>query len=213
MGFFKLICYLLLGTHKILKSFIYCNLQFKVAVKISKLLFLENLKLYCLVSLISVLFFNLDCFNLFPWCRDQIGITLWQREKLGVLCVKYKPCVCVCQESMKMMGLSNWLHWTAWFVKYFLFLMISVTIMTVFYSIKVGPKLENVIGKTDPTVVFVFLILYAISSIMFCFFISVFFSTGECRCFQMWDGEGRKEMFYLMTHSSHFIYSHMVSDI
>ncbi|XP_041362406.1 phospholipid-transporting ATPase ABCA3-like [Gigantopelta aegis] len=83
------------------------------------------------------------------------------------------------KESMKMMGLSNWLHWTAWFVKYFLFLMVSVIIMTVFYSIKVGPKLENVIGKTAPTVLFVFLILYAISTIMFCFFISVFFSTAN----------------------------------
>ena len=27
------------------------------------------------------------------------------------------------------------------------------------------------------------------------------------------DQEGRKEMFYLMTHSTHFIYSYMVSDI
>ena len=28
-----------------------------------------------------------------------------------------------------------------------------------------------------------------------------------------WENEGRKEMFYLMTHSTHFIYSYMASDI
>ena len=27
------------------------------------------------------------------------------------------------------------------------------------------------------------------------------------------DSEGRKEMFYLMTHSTHFIYGYMASDV
>ena len=34
------------------------------------------------------------------------------------------------KESMKMMGLANWVHWLAWFTKNFIFLLISVIIIT-----------------------------------------------------------------------------------
>ena len=34
-----------------------------------------------------------------------------------------------------------------------------------------------------------------------------------CVCVCVIDYEGRKEMFYLATHSNHFIYGYMVSDI
>ena len=37
---------------------------------------------------------------------------------------------CRLKESMKMMGLSNWIHWLAWFSKCFLFLFISVALVT-----------------------------------------------------------------------------------
>lgn len=39
------------------------------------------------------------------------------------------------QESMKMMGLPNWLHWTAWFVQSFLLLLISIILMTIFLKV------------------------------------------------------------------------------
>jgi ATP-binding cassette subfamily A (ABC1) protein 3 len=76
-----------------------------------------------------------------------------------------------------MMGVNNWLHWAAWFVKYFLFLLITVAIMTLFLCIqtKKGP----VIGKTDPSIVFVFLMVYSICTISFCFAVSVFFVKGK----------------------------------
>ena len=81
------------------------------------------------------------------------------------------------QESMKMMGLNNWLHWLAWFVKYLLFMLVTVLIMLLFFSIQTsrGP----VIGNTSPTVLFVFLMLYAVSTISFCFAVSTFFSKGR----------------------------------
>ena len=44
------------------------------------------------------------------------------------------------QETLKMMGIGSWLQWLAWFVKYFLFLLIAVAIMTLFFSIKVSIK-------------------------------------------------------------------------
>ncbi|KAL3876097.1 hypothetical protein ACJMK2_033975 [Sinanodonta woodiana] len=81
------------------------------------------------------------------------------------------------KESMKMMGLSNWLHWLAWFTKYFLFLLITVGIITLFVCVKTNKG--SVIGETDPSFILVFLMIYAISTIFFCFAISVFFSTAN----------------------------------
>ncbi|CAL4103477.1 unnamed protein product [Meganyctiphanes norvegica] len=35
------------------------------------------------------------------------------------------------KESMKMMGLPNWLHWLAWFIKSFMFLIVSTILITI----------------------------------------------------------------------------------
>ena len=79
---------------------------------------------------------------------------------------------------MKMMGLSGWLHWSAWFTKYFIFLLITVTFGTIFFTVKFNSN-GRVLNQTSPTVFFVFLMLYAVSSIMFCFLVSVFFSKAN----------------------------------
>ena len=75
------------------------------------------------------------------------------------------------------MGMPGWLHWAAWFCKYFSFLMINVVVMTVFYSLDFGKG--AVVNKMDPSLLLVFFILYTISVILFCFAVSVFFSSGE----------------------------------
>ncbi|KAM7436905.1 hypothetical protein ABFA07_013407 [Porites harrisoni] len=73
------------------------------------------------------------------------------------------------KESMKMMGLPNWVHWTAWFTKNLLFLLISVVIFVI--------VLKVVVFKySDVTVLFVLFLLYIFASILFCFCVSVFFS-------------------------------------
>eukprot|EP00051_Salpingoeca_urceolata_P027249 m.480607 g.480607 ORF g.480607 m.480607 type:complete len:1709 (+) comp21902_c0_seq1:465-5591(+) len=77
------------------------------------------------------------------------------------------------KESMKMMGLRNFIHWAAWFVQYFLFLMIGVVLMTILMS--AGKLLKF----SDMSIIFVYLMLYAVSTIALCFFISVFFSTAS----------------------------------
>lgn len=74
------------------------------------------------------------------------------------------------KESMKMMGLANWIHWLAWFTKDLLFLLISIIIATVFL------KGFKIFEFSDGLLIFVFLLLYMIASIMFCFALSVFFS-------------------------------------
>lgn len=80
---------------------------------------------------------------------------------------------------MKMMGLKNWLHWCAWFVKYLIFAFIATFIMTLFLHLNVGSK-GAIINYSDPTVTFVFLFLYAITTIFFCFAISTFCTKGKC---------------------------------
>ena len=74
------------------------------------------------------------------------------------------------------MGLQGWLHWAAWFAKYFSFLLIDDIFLTVLFCIDVGPG--SVVYHTEPTVIFVFLVIYTVLVIWFCFAIAVFFNKG-----------------------------------
>ncbi|XP_026071364.1 ATP-binding cassette sub-family A member 3-like isoform X1 [Carassius auratus] len=82
------------------------------------------------------------------------------------------------KEYMRMMGLSSWLHWSAWFLMFFLFLSISVFFVTVLICVKVSPN-GAVLSYSDPTLVFVFLLVFAVSTINFSFMISTFFSRAN----------------------------------
>ncbi|PFX17779.1 ATP-binding cassette sub-family A member 3 [Stylophora pistillata] len=82
------------------------------------------------------------------------------------------------KESMKMMGLNGWLHWLAWFTKYFIFLLITMALAAVFFTVKFTDR-GRVLNESSRSVIFVFFLLYAISTIMFCFCISVFFSRAN----------------------------------
>lgn len=77
-----------------------------------------------------------------------------------------------------MIGVDNWLHWVAWFIQSFIILLICISIMTLLFTIKFSDH-GKVINKSSPTVFFVFLLLYVTSGIMFCFFVSVFFSKAS----------------------------------
>ncbi|XP_041062157.1 phospholipid-transporting ATPase ABCA3 [Carcharodon carcharias] len=82
------------------------------------------------------------------------------------------------KEYMKMMGLNNWLHWMAWFFKFLLFLIISVFFMTLLFCVKVSGR-GAVLNHSDPTLVFAFLLMFAMSTISFSFMVSVFFSQAN----------------------------------
>ena len=79
------------------------------------------------------------------------------------------------------MGMKGWLHWSAWYFKFSVFMLISVAIMTLFFHIKVGDD-RAIITYTDPSVTFVFLLLFSLSVMTFCFTISTFFSKGMLYC-------------------------------
>nr|XP_014347243.1 PREDICTED: ATP-binding cassette sub-family A member 3 [Latimeria chalumnae] len=82
------------------------------------------------------------------------------------------------KEYMRMMGLSNWLLWSAWFLMFFLFLMISVFFVTLLFCVKVS-ETGAVLTRSDPTLVFVFLAMFSVSTISFSFMVSTFFSRAN----------------------------------
>ncbi|XP_059204278.1 phospholipid-transporting ATPase ABCA3 [Centropristis striata] len=82
------------------------------------------------------------------------------------------------KEYMRMMGLSNWLHWSAWFLMFFLFLSISVFFVTLLLCIQVSPN-GAVLTRSDPSLVFVFLLVFTVATINFSFMISAFFSRAN----------------------------------
>uniref|UniRef100_A0A8C9ZSY1 ATP binding cassette subfamily A member 3 n=1 Tax=Sander lucioperca TaxID=283035 RepID=A0A8C9ZSY1_SANLU len=82
------------------------------------------------------------------------------------------------KEYMRMMGLSNWLHWSAWFLMFFLFLSISIFFVTLLLCIQVSPN-GAVLTYSDPTLVFVFLLAFTVATINFSFMISAFFSRAN----------------------------------
>jgi ATP-binding cassette subfamily A (ABC1) protein 3 len=77
------------------------------------------------------------------------------------------------------MGLPNWLHWTAWFTKTFMFMMISVILIVILTKVPWYPDTDlAVFSLSDTSLLLVFFIFYVIASICYIFLISVLFSTG-----------------------------------
>ncbi|XP_063224088.1 phospholipid-transporting ATPase ABCA3-like isoform X2 [Bacillus rossius redtenbacheri] len=84
------------------------------------------------------------------------------------------------KETMKIMGLPSWLHWTAWFVSCFLVLLISVILVTVLTKVSWNSSSDlAVFTKSNGIIIFIFLMLYAVTIICFCFMVSSFFSKAN----------------------------------
>lgn len=84
------------------------------------------------------------------------------------------------KESMKIMGLPSWLHWTAWFVKIMIFMVISITIMVGLLKIRfVADSEMAVFTHSNGFALWLFLFIYSISVTMFIFMMSVMFSRAN----------------------------------
>lgn len=84
------------------------------------------------------------------------------------------------KESMKIMGLQNYLHWSAWFLKSFMFLATSTVLITILLCTHWnGSGSLAVLSQSDPSLVLVFLLLYTVTAICFCFFLSTLFSRAN----------------------------------
>ncbi|XP_046785096.1 ATP-binding cassette sub-family A member 2 isoform X6 [Gallus gallus] len=77
------------------------------------------------------------------------------------------------KEVMKMMGLNNAVHWVAWFITGFVQLSISVTALTAIL------KYGKVLMHSDVLIIWLFLAVYAVATIMFCFLVSVLYSKAK----------------------------------
>jgi ATP-binding cassette, subfamily A (ABC1), member 3 len=117
--------------------------------------------LQTLVSLFILLSFVYPCINIIKY------ITTEKEKQL--------------KEAMKIMGLDSWLHWTAWFVKCFIYMVITVTLMVVLLKTRwYGENNPNsVFTYSSATCLWFFLLIYSVTTIMFCFMLSVFFSKAN----------------------------------
>lgn len=73
------------------------------------------------------------------------------------------------KESMKMMGLPNWAHWSAWFIQAFSLLLVSNIIMVI--EMHAG----KILKYSDTSLILVYLLLFSFATINFCFLLSTFF--------------------------------------
>ncbi|XP_058515523.1 ATP-binding cassette sub-family A member 2 isoform X1 [Ochotona princeps] len=77
------------------------------------------------------------------------------------------------KEVMKTMGLNNAVHWVAWFITGFVQLSISVTALTAIL------KYGQVLLHSHVLIIWLFLAVYAVATIMFCFLVSVLYSKAK----------------------------------
>ncbi|XP_055596271.1 phospholipid-transporting ATPase ABCA3-like [Uranotaenia lowii] len=84
------------------------------------------------------------------------------------------------KETMKVMGLTGWLHWTAWFVKTLILLSISITLITVLLCVSLTTNTDIAIFEfSNWLLIWIFLFIYSIMTITFCFMLSSFFSKAN----------------------------------
>ena len=77
------------------------------------------------------------------------------------------------KEVMRILGLSNGVHWTGWFLTSFCSMVVSDALLTL--VLVYGKVLEN----SDPFIVFLFLLCFTIATITLSFLISTFFSKAN----------------------------------
>ncbi|XP_058456303.1 phospholipid-transporting ATPase ABCA3-like isoform X2 [Malaya genurostris] len=84
------------------------------------------------------------------------------------------------KESMKIMGLDGWLHWMAWFVRTLILLSISISLITLLLCVSLTTNTNIAIFEfSNWLLVWIFLFIYSITTITFCFMLSVFFSKAN----------------------------------
>lgn len=75
---------------------------------------------------------------------------------------------------MRIMGLSSFQHWSAWFTSSFLVLLIAFTLVTIFLKFKIIGG-TSLLEHSNLFLIWIFFIVYSLAVISFCFLISVIF--------------------------------------
>uniref|UniRef100_A0A8D1IC50 ABC transporter domain-containing protein n=1 Tax=Sus scrofa TaxID=9823 RepID=A0A8D1IC50_PIG len=76
------------------------------------------------------------------------------------------------KEYQLMVGLSNWMLWAAYFFTFLFLYSVIIFLMCLIFFIEPVPVIQH----SDPSLVFVFLLCYAIATICFSFMVSTFFN-------------------------------------
>lgn len=74
-----------------------------------------------------------------------------------------------------MMGLQSWMCWFGWFIYSMLINIVSVTVITILLANGLSEKYPGVIVKGNPLILWIFLMLYVVTTLCFIFFISTLF--------------------------------------
>ncbi|CAG7716861.1 unnamed protein product [Allacma fusca] len=85
---------------------------------------------------------------------------------------------CRLKEYMKIMGLPNWLHWTAWFIKAFVSLGLSCLLILLLVKVKLTGE-RSILTETDSWIIMLVLMCHSVTIIGFCFFMSTLFATAN----------------------------------
>ncbi|XP_028174675.1 ATP-binding cassette sub-family A member 1-like [Ostrinia furnacalis] len=88
------------------------------------------------------------------------------------------------KETLKIMGLPTWIHWTAWFCKQFLFLLVAAVLIMILLKVNWFTNEDGfsdyaVFTNTPWSVLLFYLTLYLACVILFCFMLSGIFSKGS----------------------------------
>ncbi|XP_054570377.1 phospholipid-transporting ATPase ABCA3-like [Eptesicus fuscus] len=81
------------------------------------------------------------------------------------------------KEYQLMIGLSNWMLWAAYFFTFLTLYMVIISLTCLLFYVKMEPV--PIIQYSDPSLVFVFLLCFAISTILFSFMVSTFFNKAH----------------------------------
>ncbi|KAM9449520.1 phospholipid-transporting ATPase ABCA1 isoform 1-T2 [Clarias gariepinus] len=77
------------------------------------------------------------------------------------------------KEVLRVVGVNNGALWFAWFTENMVLLTVPCALISILL------KFGKVLTYSDPSVIFVFLLVFCIATVMQCFFISVFFSRAN----------------------------------
>ncbi|XP_052759277.1 phospholipid-transporting ATPase ABCA3-like [Galleria mellonella] len=88
------------------------------------------------------------------------------------------------KETLKIMGMPTWIHWSAWFLKQFIFLLLASILIVIILKVNWFTTEEGIgdyalFTHTPWHVLFFYLSLYLFCTIFFCFMVSGFFSVGS----------------------------------
>lgn len=87
------------------------------------------------------------------------------------------------KEALKLMGLKPWIYWSSWYIKTMIISTPSLILMIICYSLKLPLRNSlisaSIIGKTNPVIFGLFIVLYSSSLTTFTMICSCFFKKSN----------------------------------